>query len=177
MSLWLGGLGGHSLCNLTWKKKSPFCTSTTHSFSQTVHLVICLWFQPFTQAPLRFVSPFFLFSFVIHRNLCPFSFDLVLNFDFPVYLFVFSFFHLLTTVLVYQLCCSLLRQTVAHHFPIHSFLGALALFSFNYINFTTSSMPLLNTPYIYACFDSLQFQHQVVFNACSCTTLHKWIPE
>ena len=173
MSLWLGGLGGHSLCNLTLKKITVlhFNHSLILSNRSPCHLFMVS--AIYTSTSSFCFSVLFLFSFVIHRDLCPFSFHLVLNFDFPVYLFVFSFFHLLTTVLVYQLFCSLLRQTIAHHFPIHSFLGALALFPFNYINFTTSSMPLFNTTYIYAYFDSLQSQHQVVFDACSCITLHK----
>lgn len=115
MSLWLGGLGGYSLCNLTLKKKSPFCPSTTYSFSQTVHLVICLWFQPFIQAPLRFVSPFCFSSPLLSTEI--FALSALISFLTLISQFISSSFHSFT--------CSRLFSFISC--SVHSFAKQLLI--------------------------------------------------
>ena len=63
MSLWLGGLGGHSLCNLTWKKNhrfvlqplthslKPFTLSSVYGFSH-LHKHLFVLFLRFFSSPL-----------------------------------------------------------------------------------------------------------------------------
>lgn len=117
MSLWLGGLGGYSLCNLTLKKNhrfvlqplthslKPFTLSSVYGFSHLhKHLFV--------------VSPFFFYSPLLSTGI--FALSALLSFLNLISQFISSSFHSLT--------CSRLFSFISCF--VHSFANQLLIFPF-----------------------------------------------